>query len=759
MRFQAEAVLIVARSSLERLLIPGTTGSTTPTPEWLSRRVRLWLQLTKRTPWEHQAEAWTAVHDGFDVLLTTPTGSGKTLSFGVPVLDYLVRNPSGVVLLLYPSRALSRDQEQTFQTFLQEAGIPGNVAVVDGDVQGSSRLEVLNDPNTRIILSNPHTIHANLVRHDSWSRLWSNVGMIVIDELHAYNGVLGTHVAWVMRRMFRIIAHYQPGRTIPIMAASATLDSPRTHFNAITGRGSIYVVERSTATTPDREWIVVPAGPNSVSALVSALAVVGGSQILVYCNSRSKVESLATALQATFPQLLIERYRSGLSKGDRQRIEGGLRSGTVRVVVTTSALAAGIDVGSLDAVIMADVPSDIATLRQVAGRAGRRGQKAHIAIVAPPDTPMGNLLCQPNGLSHVLTTPLHSSARLDNPVITPLHVRLAAQELPLVAHDNILVGNALTLLRAIYALRDAHELTLENTAWVPTQTRRPFSLLTGVDTPSVMVSSSGETLESISIHRSMLETYPGAHLNLAGDHWVVTGWEPKSKKPTPRPPVGLPSKSVPHAVFTTGARIMLKKLAPSDPDYGVRTKPSRFTSVLVGDTISEVPSRWGAAIHDCIVWTSVGGYQRWQDYDLTKIIYDMPLGASYSSRALVINTRKGVNHGFLHALLNSAVELAGVTLGDIAEVPRTNSIIIHDIAGPTGSVDLLGMHLDECISSAVERLHNCACGGTGCLACMLIPNGCSEIVDRNLAIQSVQFLLPSDTASASPEAAPLRRFG
>ncbi|MCC6525600.1 MAG: DEAD/DEAH box helicase [Polyangiaceae bacterium] len=351
-------------------------------------------------PYLHQRQAVDLARAGRDVVIATPTASGKSLCFHVPVFEALAREPGARALYLYPTKALSRDQEASVRALLTEAGLCGGASVYDGDTPGDAR-RTARDSAT-IIMTNPDMLHSGILpQHTSWARLFENLRYVVVDELHTYRGVFGSHVAHVLARLRRVAAFH--GARPTFIAATATIGNAREHAARLfgTSEDEVEVVSESSAPRGARQLLVYnPPVVNAElglrsSTLKSAVRLTtdlvrAGVRTLVFGPSRNAVEIMLKYLRDAFvdePSVSerIFAYRSGYLPESRRRIERGLRQGEVAAVVATSALELGIDIGELDAVVCAGYPGSLADTWQRFGRAGRRAGTSLSVLVCSSD--------------------------------------------------------------------------------------------------------------------------------------------------------------------------------------------------------------------------------------------------------------------------------------------------------------------------------------------------------------------------------------
>jgi DEAD/DEAH box helicase domain-containing protein len=345
-------------------------------------------------PYSHQAEAIEHALAGHDVVLTTPTASGKTLCFNAPVLNAILDDPSARALFLFPTKALSADQYANLHGLIERLDVPVRTFTFDGDTPQDARRAVRD--HGQIVITNPDMLHAAVLpQHTKWSKLFENLRYVVIDELHTYRGVFGSHMAHVLRRLLRIAAFH--GARPQIIACSATIRNPVELAERLTGRTFRLVAESGA---PQGEHHYVAYNPPIVNrqlqiragALMGATeAALGllkaGVPTIVFAGSRLYVEIILKYLREGLAQSqldpeLVQGYRGGYLPLHRRRIEAGLRDGSVRGVVSTNALEVGIDIGSLQAAVIAGFPGSIASFMQQSGRAGRRDGRALTLFVA-----------------------------------------------------------------------------------------------------------------------------------------------------------------------------------------------------------------------------------------------------------------------------------------------------------------------------------------------------------------------------------------
>jgi DEAD/DEAH box helicase domain-containing protein len=421
--------------------LPPQGASRVPVPAGLHEGVA--RALTARGIGElysHQARAFELSAQGHDVVVATPTASGKSLCFNLPVLDALAREPTACALYLFPTKALSRDQEESLRGLLGDAGLKHGAITFDGDTPGDARRAARE--RAGIVLTNPDMLHSGVLpHHTSWARLFANLRYVVLDELHTYRGVFGSHLANVLRRLERVAAFH--GSKPRFVFASATIGNPREHAGRMLGR-SVELVDESGAPRGERTVMIYnPPVVNAelgvrqsyvkATARLSADLVRAGVTTLVFGQSRNTVEVMLKYLRDALtadrvPLDTLLAYRGGYLPQQRRTIEQRLREGQIRCVVATNALELGIDIGALDAVVCAGYPGNLAALWQRFGRAGRR-QEGSLALLVASSAPLDQYVAADP--QHILRAPVEE-ARIDpdNVEILVQHLKCAAFELP-----------------------------------------------------------------------------------------------------------------------------------------------------------------------------------------------------------------------------------------------------------------------------------------------------------------------------------------
>ncbi|MGZ0085539.1 DEAD/DEAH box helicase [Caldibacillus thermoamylovorans] len=415
-------------------------ADTVPFPAELDARVRSALEARGiASLYTHQAAAYEAARGGRNVVAVTPTASGKTLCYNLPVLDTIAKAPESRALYLFPTKALAQDQMHELHEIIAEMEAPIYTYTYDGDTPPVLRQKIRQAGH--IVITNPDMLHtAILPHHTKWISLFEQLRYVIIDELHTYRGVFGSHVANVIRRLKRICAFY--GSSPTFICASATIANPQQLAERLTGEPMTLIDQNGAP--QGRKWFVLYNPPivertMNVRQSAAKTAVELARQLLfnriptiVFARSRVRVELILSHLQAALRsrggETAVRGYRGGYLPNERRAIEKGLRSGEVLGVVSTNALELGVDIGQLQACVMAGYPGTIASTWQQAGRAGRRHGDSLVVLVASSNPLDQYMISHPEYL--FARSPETARINPDNLLILVDHLKCAAYELP-----------------------------------------------------------------------------------------------------------------------------------------------------------------------------------------------------------------------------------------------------------------------------------------------------------------------------------------
>jgi DEAD/DEAH box helicase domain-containing protein len=424
--------------------VPGREARALPFPSDLPTPIAFALRGRDVTElYEHQARAFTAARSGARaVVVATPTASGKSYCFHLPVLASLLEDPDARALYLYPTKALARDQEASLRELMKASGVPTGAVVYDGDTPGDARRAARE--KSGVVLTNPDMLHAGILpHHTAWARTFQNLKYVVVDELHTYKGVFGSHVANVLRRLMRVARFH--GSNPVFIGATATIGNPAEHAARIFGieESELAAITENGAPQGERrvfmfnppvvnEELGIRASYVKQAVMLATDLVRAHVPTIIFGQSRNNVEVMLRYLRdKVSPEIDASRimgYRGGYLPEQRREIERKLRDGDVLCVVATNALELGIDIGSLDAVICAGYPGSVAATWQRFGRAGRRKGRS-ICVLVTSSAPLDQYLARDP--SYLLGAPVEE-ARIDpdNPEILIQHLKCGAFELP-----------------------------------------------------------------------------------------------------------------------------------------------------------------------------------------------------------------------------------------------------------------------------------------------------------------------------------------
>ncbi len=432
-------------------VMPPRPARTVPFPACLDERLR--PALAHRGIYElytHQALSVEATARGEDVTVVTPTASGKTMCYNLPVLSAILQNEDARALYLFPTKALSADQVSELHEMIEEMGVDIKTYTYDGDTPAAARKAVRQAGH--IVVTNPDMLHSGILpHHTKWVKLFENLRYIVIDEIHTYRGVFGSNLANVLRRLLRLCDFY--GSHPRFILCSATIANPKELAETLTGR-PVTLIDENGAPMGEKHFVFynppvinrqlgIRKGCVPVTRSIAGLLLKNGIQAITFARSRLTVEVLTRYLKDMVRDPLgnagrVRGYRGGYLPTERREIERGLRAGQVDAVVSTNALELGIDIGALDACVLCGYPGTIASAWQQAGRAGRRQGTSIVFFVASSAAIDQYIVTHPDYLLH--RSPENALLNPDNLYILLSHFKCAAFELPFEEEDHF--GNA-----------------------------------------------------------------------------------------------------------------------------------------------------------------------------------------------------------------------------------------------------------------------------------------------------------------------------
>ncbi len=473
--------------------------------------------------YSHQVDGLNLVRDGKNVVVVTPTASGKTYVYLLPILERIIREPETRVLLLFPLKALAQDQLKRIRSMIAAMQAEHiSAAIYDGDTPRKERQTLRENP-PNLLLTNPDMLHQGFLPfHSSWEPFFRDLKFVVLDELHTYKGIFGSHVLQIMHRLRRITLFYHSN--LQFIATSATIKNPAELAENLTGV-PFEAVEKSGAPSAGRKWIFVNPHLSLYTTACKMLgdAIDSGLKTIVFTKARKVTELIHQWTVAANPDLAgrISAYRSGYLPSERREIERQLRDGEVDAVVSTSALEMGIDIGGLDVCILVGYPGTIATTWQRAGRVGRKERDSAAVMIAMPDALDQYYMRHPEDFFRRDA----EAAVVDgaNRYLLKNHLLCAAQELPLRRNDS--VYDIDSARPAIEELVEEDELSeaAGGFLWFSNrkQPQRNINIRGSGQTVSILEKNSRRLIGSVSGWQALSECHPGAVYLHRGKTYVI----------------------------------------------------------------------------------------------------------------------------------------------------------------------------------------------------------------------------------------------
>ena len=487
----------------------------------LNRKIKLY---------SHQAQAINLAREGKNVVIATPTASGKTLAFNIPVLEALTKDKKATALYLYPTKALTNDQLKVLRELEKDTNIRADANVYDGDTPQHQRASIRE--NSRIILSNPYGLHQYLPWHYKWRTFLQNLKFIVIDEAHVYRGVFGSNVAMLLRRLLRICSFYHANPQI--ILSSATIANPQEHAKKLTGK-EFEIVSLDGAPRGKKSFVfwnppfidstnTIRRSTHQETKDLLTLNILKNLQTLCFTTSRQMAELITRwtkeELTKKSPKLSnsVTAYRAGYLPQERRDIENRFKTKKLIGVVSTNALELGIDIGSLDSVIISGYPGTVISTWQQAGRAGRGTCDSFVTLVAFQNPLDQYFMKHPEDF---FGRP-HEQAIIDlhNRYISLGHIMCASSELPITEADKQFFPELLS--ESIAALEQENLIRKTPRGWVYSGTARTTEVvnLESISHQTVTVTCNGNLLETLTLNKAYEEVHAGAVLLHQGETYI-----------------------------------------------------------------------------------------------------------------------------------------------------------------------------------------------------------------------------------------------
>ncbi|KAI1767234.1 P-loop containing nucleoside triphosphate hydrolase protein [Hypoxylon sp. FL1150] len=498
----------------------------------------------------HQAEAINNLHSGRHVVVSTSTSSGKSLIYQLPVLHALEQDPNTRAIYIFPTKALAQDQKKSLKDMLAYFTSLVNVLVetFDGDTPMHDRNQIRDE--ARIIFTNPDMLHLTILpQEDRWRTFLKNLRYVVVDELHYYNGLMGSHVAFIMRRLRRICAAVG-NRKVKFISCSATVANPREHFKTIFGIDDVHLVDFDGSPSGRKEFLCWntpykdPGDPSSgrgnaiaECARLFCQLILRGVRVIAFCRVRKQCEELVTASKSELESLgrpecmaRIMGYRGGYTAQDRRRIESEMFEGKLIGIVATTALELGVDIGTLDCVVTLGFPYTIANLRQQSGRAGRRNKDSLSVLVGDCFPTDQHYMQNPDEL---FTKPnCELQVDLNNMLVLEGHIQCAAYEMPIKpVQDAIYFTKDLAKIAEERLIKDELGYYHCHDRFRPVPSRFVAIRDTEDDHFAIVDITHGKNivLEELEASRAFFTIYDGAIFLHQGNSYLVRDFQPDRK--------------------------------------------------------------------------------------------------------------------------------------------------------------------------------------------------------------------------------------
>jgi DEAD/DEAH box helicase domain-containing protein len=703
------------------------------------------------TLWSHQAAAVDALRAGRSIVVATGTASGKSLCYQLPIVDGVVGGRRDTTLLVFPTKALAQDQLRSFREWL----VPDVVAATyDGDTPSDERPWIRNHAN--VVLTNPEMLHVGILpTHDRWATFLLRLRYVVVDELHTLRGVFGSHVAHVLRRLRRLCEHY--GSSPTFCFTSATIGNPAELASRLCGL-PVEAIDGDGSPQAERRFAVwqrplvdvhsgTRASANVETAMLLSRFVADGHQTLAFTRSRKGAELVATHARGALSHARLDdptaeapavaAYRAGYLARERRELESQLASGALGGVVATSALELGIDVGSLDAVVLNGFPGTLASMRQQVGRAGRTRRRAAAVLVAGDDQLDQWYARHP---SELLDRPAEAVVvNPDNPFVARAQIACAAHELPLTHADERYFGDALD--DAVRELVLDDELKPRGGAMYWSGREPPASrvgLRTGSSVEFQLVDADGCLVGTVDSSRAFHVAHPGAIYLHQGRQ---------------------------HRVRDLDVDLHVAVLDPAD-DADEHTQPREQTDISILGTERTVPAGEGRAqlgavtvLHDLVAYQR----RRTSTNEVIDVVpldfpprelttracwYTVPLArlvAAGLEPARIIGAVHAAEHALIGLLPLFAIcdrwDVGGVSMALHPQTADPTIFVYDGYPGGAGIAELAFALLTRHISAAHELVQGCPCDD-GCPSCVQSPKcgNWNEYLDKDAAIVVLEVL-------------------
>ncbi len=723
-----------------------------PRDSWPEQIDRMLQEAHIESLFVHQAHALDQIRKGRNVVVATPTASGKTLVYNLTVIEKFLSRPDTKALYLFPLKALAQDQLLNLNRFTSPLeGRRLTAVIYDGDTSSWHRKRIREKP-PNVIMTNPEMLHLSfLPHHTRWASFFSRLETVVVDEVHTYRGLLGSHMAQVFRRLLRICQHYQ---SVPkFIFNSATVANPAQLTEQLTGL-EIQTIDQSGSPKGKRHLVFIDPldGPAQTAILLLKAALERQLRTIVYTQSRKLTELIAiwAGTQAGEYADRISAYRAGFLPEERRDIEDKLSQGELLAVITTSALELGIDIGDLDLCILVGYPGTIVSTWQREGRVGRSGQEAAMILIAGEDALDQYFMRNPEDF--VERSPEAAVVNPFNADILARHLPCAASEFPL-SGDEILMQTT-AVQSVVSKLESEGELLRsgEGDLWFSSRKapQRGIQLRGAGKQFNIIGSEDEENKGEIDGHRAFKETHPGAVYLHRGQTYLVDRLD-------------LETNTV--------------KVTPAEVDYYTRVRANKNTEIL--EIYSQKPvAGTRVSIGKLRVTEQVTSYERWRirykklmnrvPLDLPELMFEtdglwfeIPAAIQQAAESKYLHFMGGI-HAVEHAaigmfpliVMTDRNDLGGISIPFHPQVGSAAVFIYDGIPGGAGLSKQAFHRAKDLLSVTLNAIQTCPCEA-GCPSCVHSPKCGSgnRPIDKVSAIFTLKGLLqlPVDSALGLPK--------
>ncbi|MFC1813189.1 DEAD/DEAH box helicase [Thermodesulfobacteriota bacterium] len=698
--------------------------------------------------YSHQAAAVDMIRSGQHVVLATPTASGKTLAYTLPLLEKVQGNPDSKALFVFPLKALAQDQLRTFEKMSGYAkGLKADAAIYDGDTSPWHRKHIREAP-PNVLLTNPEMIHLSfLPHHQKWATFFSRLEMVVVDEVHTYRGIMGSHMSQVFRRLRRICSYY--GTQPTFVFCSATVSNPEVLAEQLTGL-KVKPITQNGAPHGRRHIVFINPveSPAQTAILLLKAALHRGLRTIVYTQSRKMTELIAiwAGSQSGPFAKRISAYRAGFLPEERREIEARMTSGDLLAVISTSALELGIDIGDLDLCLLVGYPGTVISTWQRGGRVGRSGQDAALVLIAGEDALDQYFMRNPEEL--LKREPEAAVVNPHNSEILAKHLTCAAAELPLKSDEPFLaekpVRNAiLKLEKEGKLLKSADGQEMYSARRAP---HRHVDLRGTGNRFQIICRKTKESRGEIDGFRAFKETHPGAIYLHKGESYLVN---------------------------SLNLDTMTVEVSNTKVDYYTRVRSHKNTDIL---EIFDKKPVWGTTVYTgrLKVTEKISGYEKWRIHtrkkiniiplDLPPLIFEteglwfqIPLSIQRQAEAQFLHFMGGI-HAIEHAaigifpllVMTDRNDLGGISTPFHQQVESAAVFIYDGVPGGAGLTRHCFKQAEALLNYTLGVISECPCE-SGCPSCVHSPKCGSG--NRPIDKSAAGFLLEkmkADTGSEAP---------